>query len=44
MPITVTLPCWMWERLVQILDGYPYSGAPEIVRAIKEQAEKESNP
>lgn len=37
MPITLTLPLWMMERIVQILTEHPYTGAAEIVQAIKEQ-------
>jgi hypothetical protein len=29
----------MWERIVQILSEHPYTGAAEIVRAIKEQVD-----
>lgn len=35
--ITLTLPEWMVERIVQILYEHPYTGAVEIVDAIKEQ-------
>jgi hypothetical protein len=27
----------MWERIVQILSEHPYTGAAEIVQAIKKQ-------
>lgn len=39
MPITLTLtlPLWMVERIVQILSEHPYTGAAEIVETIKEQ-------
>ena len=37
MPDTITLPHWMWERIVQMLSEHPYTGAAEIVQAIKEQ-------
>ena len=37
MPGTVTLPHWMWERIVQILGKHPYTGSAEIEQAIKEQ-------
>jgi hypothetical protein len=39
MPIKLELPFWMVERIVQILSEHPYTGAAEIVQAIKEQAE-----
>ena len=35
---TVTLPLWMWERIVKILEEHPYTGAQEIIEAIKEQS------
>lgn len=35
----VELPYWMWEWIVAILSEHPYTGAAEIVQAIKEQAE-----
>jgi hypothetical protein len=37
MHITLTLPFWMVERIVQILSEHPYTGAAEIVETIKEQ-------
>ena len=40
MPITLTLPMWMWERIVQILSEHPYTGCEEIIRAIKEQTKE----
>lgn len=43
MDISLKLPLWMVERIVQILSDHPYTGAAEIVQAIKEQAsEKET--
>ena len=35
--MTITLPDWMVERIVAILEEHPYTGAEEIVDAIKEQ-------
>jgi hypothetical protein len=37
MPIALDLPYWMVERIVQNLSEYPYTDAPEIVHATKEQ-------
>lgn len=37
MPITLELPFWMVERIVEILSEHPYTGSSEIIRAIKEQ-------
>ena len=34
---TITLPDWMLHRIVEILEHHEYTGAAEIVRAIKEQ-------
>lgn len=34
---TLTLKTWMVERIVQILEVHPYTGAPEIIQSIKEQ-------
>ena len=36
MPITLTLPLWMVEKIVWLLDGSNYTGAQEIIEAIKE--------
>jgi hypothetical protein len=33
----VDLPFWMWEKIVRILSECDYSGAAEIVEAIKER-------
>ena len=35
--MTLNLPDWMVERIVAILSEHPYTGAAEIVDAIKEQ-------
>lgn len=35
--IVITLPAWMVERIVAILEEHPYTGAAEIIEAIKEQ-------
>ena len=35
--MTLNLPDWMVERIVAILEEHPYTGAEEIVEAIKEQ-------
>lgn len=35
--MTLTLPDWMVEWIVAILSDHPYTGAEEIVEAIKEQ-------
>ena len=35
--LTIKLPMWMWERIVDILSKHNYTGAAEIVRAIKAQ-------
>lgn len=35
--LTITLPDWMLHRIVEILEHHEYTGAAEIVRAIKEQ-------
>ena len=35
--MTLTLPDWMVERIVAILSEHPYTGAAEIIEAIKEQ-------
>lgn len=37
MHIKLELPLWMVERIIQILSEHPYTGAAEIVEAIKEQ-------
>ena len=37
--MTITLPDWMVERIVAILDEHPYTGVAEIVQAIKDNAE-----
>lgn len=33
----IELPFWMWEWIVKVLSECDYSGAAEIVEAIKEQ-------
>ena len=33
----VELPFWMWERIVAILREHPYTGAQEIIEAIKKE-------
>ena len=35
--LTITLPDWMLHRIVEILEHHEYTGAAEIVRAIKAQ-------
>lgn len=35
--VTLKLPVWMVERIVQILGTHRYTGAHEIVEAIKGQ-------
>lgn len=37
MPITLTLPLWMVEKIVAILSEHPYTGAQEIIEAIKKE-------
>lgn len=37
MDIHITLPVWMWERIVQILSEHPYTGCEDIIREIKKQ-------
>ena len=37
MRITLTLPIWMVERIVQILTEHPYTGAEEIIETIKKE-------
>lgn len=37
--MTIKLPAWMVHRIVQILSAHPYTGADEIINAIKEQTE-----
>ena len=37
--LTITLPDWMVERIVAVLENHPYTGAAEIVETIKEQTE-----
>lgn len=40
--LTITLPDWMVHRIVAILSVFPYTGAGDIIKAIKEQThEKE---
>lgn len=39
MPITLTLPFWMVERIVAILSEHPYTGCEEIIQRIKEQVQ-----
>lgn len=39
MDILLKLPFWMVERIVQILSKHPYTGAQDIIEAIKEQTE-----
>ena len=36
--ITLTLPKWMVERLVQMLTNFQYTGSTEIVESILAQA------
>lgn len=40
MPITLELPFWMVERIVEILSEHPYTGSAEIIQEIKEQVEE----
>ena len=35
--LTITLPDWMLHRIVDILSKHEYTGAADIVRAIKDQ-------
>lgn len=35
--MTLTLPDWMVQRIVEILSKHKYTGAYEIIREIKEQ-------
>ena len=37
MGIHISLPLWMWERIVQILSEHPYTGCEDIIREIKKQ-------
>lgn len=37
MPITLTLPLWMVEKIVAILREHPYTGAQEIIEAIEKE-------
>lgn len=37
--MTLTLPNWMVDRIVYILENHPYTGANEIVSEIKDQVE-----
>lgn len=40
MPITLTLPLWMVERIVDALRQYPYADPDEIIREIVGQMEE----
>ena len=35
--LTITLPEWMLHRIVEILEHHEYTGAADIVRAVKDQ-------
>lgn len=35
--MTLNLPDWMVERIVAILEEHPYTGAAEIIEAIKSE-------
>lgn len=37
MDISLKLPLWMVERIVQILSQHPYTGAEEIIQTIKKE-------
>lgn len=39
MDILLTMPRWMVERIVAILDNDPYTGAKEITETIRKQVE-----
>lgn len=39
--MTLKLPNWMVERIVDILENHPYTGVHEIVSEIKDQVEVE---
>lgn len=42
MDILLTLPRWMVERIVAILRDHPYTGAGEIIEAIKKECTYDS--
>lgn len=37
MDISLTLPRWMVEKIVWFLERHPYTGAGEIIEAIKKE-------